>query len=309
MSIYGYNICFLDILGFSEKICQDDGLELIKHKYLELTESVRQINYKYKEVIAKGIYEGSYWSKNGIGVFYKTNILYGSDSIIIWSDRTWDEFQKVGDASKIHFTNKWMTHPKPCDPFIEICNEIICKSIEIDLPLRGALSMGNGYFDFEKFIFIGKPIIEAIKLEKVQNIIGASFCHSFEKQIIPQRFYFNFENYLKKELCGKPVQPENHTNQNVLDWARHWKETRKKDINEAIENIDFGPREDIKNNTLRFIKNSEKYMNNFISMDEINIENCYKEYYKNCGLPIRMLWNGSYWDIGDVNTINTYVSK
>jgi hypothetical protein len=299
----------LDILGFSDKICEEGGLENIKSKYLELTESVRQINEKYKEVISKGIKEGSYWAKNNIGIFYKTNVLYGSDSIIIWSDRTWEEFKKVGDESKIHFTSKWLAFPKACDPFIEICNEIICKSIELDLPLRGALSMGDGYFDFEKQIFIGKPIIEAVKLEKFQNIIGASFCHSFENQTIPKRFYFKLDDYLKTTICKEKVNPKEFTNQNVLDWPRYWRETRKTDLAAAIENIDFGKRGDIKENTLRLIQNAEQCKDNYISNEETDIQSVYKEYYNNCGLPIRLMWNGKYWDIGDVNSLNSYVAK
>ena len=33
---YGYNVCFLDILGFSNKISKEGGLDEIKTKYLKL---------------------------------------------------------------------------------------------------------------------------------------------------------------------------------------------------------------------------------------------------------------------------------
>lgn len=201
---YGYNVCFLDILGFSDKISKEGGLEEIKAKYLKLTEIINSINEKYKDILSTGFGENSYATiDNNVGVFYKTNILYGSDSIVIWADRTWEPAKKIESKEKVHFATPWIGFPKPCDPFIDICNEIICASIELDLPLRGALSSGNAHFDFDKYIFIGKPIVESVQLEKIQDIIGATFCKSFEEQIIPKRFYLPFDNYLKKEYDEK----------------------------------------------------------------------------------------------------------
>jgi hypothetical protein len=293
---YGYNVCFLDILGFSNKISKEGGLEEIKDKYLKLTEVVRNINENYNDILSSGFGENSYATADGdVGVFYRTNLIYGSDSIIIWADRTWKPAKKVESPDKVHFATKWLGFPKPCDPFIDICNEIICKSIELDLPLRGALSTGNAYFDFEKYIFIGKPIAEAAQLEKIQNIIGASFCKSFEEQIIPKRFMLSFDDYLKVEEKGcekltNEIKKANAiTNQNLLDWPRHWRKTRDKDISDVLEEIDFGPRKDIKDNTLRFIEESKKYKDKYLTKEETNIKNVYSEAYENCGLPIRLI--------------------
>lgn len=310
MNNHGYNVCFLDILGFSKKITKDGGLEMIKDKYLKLAESIRLINDRYNEVISKGILEGSYWAgSDDIGVFYKINVLYGSDSIIIWSDRTWERFKTVEDISKIHPASLWESFPKVCDPFIQICNEIICKSIELDLPLRGALSVGDAYFDFDKYIVIGKPIVEAAYLEGLQNLVGASFCLSFENQIIPKKFYFKFDNYTKSEFKGKEVNIGNYTNQNVLDWPRHWRETRKEDLYTAIEKLDFDSREDIKENTLRLVKESEIYKDKFISKSESSIMSVYKDYYLECGLPIRLIWKQDRWTFGDVNELNKFCAR
>lgn len=307
MNNHGYNVCFLDILGFSKKISQDGGLEMIKDKYLQLAESIRLINDRYNEVISKGINEGSYWDESGdIGVFYKVNVLYGSDSIVIWSDRTWENFKKIEDISTIHPASKWESFPKVCDPFIQVCNEIICKSIELDLPLRGALSLGDAYFDFDKYIFIGKPIVEAAYLEGLQNLVGASFCLSFDNQIIPKKFYLNFDNYTKLEYKGTKIIIGDYTNQNVLDWPRHWRETRKDDLITAIEKLDFDSRVDIQENTLRFIKESETYKDKFISKSESSIQCVYDEYYSTCGLPIRLMWKHDHWTIGDFKTLNTF---
>jgi len=309
MNSFGYNVCFLDILGFSEKISQEGGLEKIKTKYIQLTDAVRAINDRYREIISKGILEGSYWSDSGIGLFYKTNVLYGSDSIIIWSDRTWDRFKSVADPSNVHPFSRWETFPKACDPFLEVCNEIICKSIELDLPLRGAISTGDGYFDLEKYIFIGKPIIEAVKLEKLQNIIGASFCLSFENQIIPKRFYSKMDNYLKMKSEGKDVNPDLYTNQNILDWPRHWRNTRKSNLHNTIDLLDFGERVDIKENTLRSVEKSLSNSQKFLSPEDSSIAIVYREIYDNCGLPIRLMWKDDHWDFGDFKSLNSFVVR
>jgi hypothetical protein len=293
---YGFNVCFLDILGFSNKISKEGGLMEIKEKYLKLTDIVTSINERYKDIISTGFGENSYATSDGnIGVFYKTNIIYGSDSIIIWADRTWEPAKKIENPEKVHFAAKWIGFPKPCDPFIDICNEIICTSIELDLLLRGAISTGDAYFDFDKYIFIGKPIVEATQLEKVQNIVGATFCKSFEKQIIPKRFLLPFDNYLKQEdeKCEKQyreiLKAKSNTNMNLLDWPRHWRSTRTENLTNTIEEIDFGPGIDIKANTLRFIEKSSEFTEKYISKEETNIKSVYSEAYLDCGLPIRLI--------------------
>lgn len=293
---YGYNVCFLDILGFSNKISKESGLDEIKTKYLKLTEIINSINEKYQDILSAGFGESSYATiDNNVGLFYKTNILYGSDSIVIWADRTWEAAKQIESIEKVHFAAKWIGFPKPCDPFIDICNEIICASIELDLPLRGALSTGNAYFDFDKYIFIGKPIVESVQLEKIQNIIGATFCKSFEEQIIPKRFFMTFDKYLKEEdekcekLNTEILKAKSNTNMNLLDWPRHWRNTRTENLIKAIERVDFGPRPDIKRNTLRFIEKSAELNELFISKEETNIKDVYREAYANCGLPIRLI--------------------
>ncbi|MDD4994107.1 MAG: hypothetical protein PHR83_17955 [Paludibacter sp.] len=293
---YGYNVCFLDILGFSNKISKEGGLIEIKEKYIKLTEIVIAINEKYKDILSTGFGENSYATlDDNVGVFYKTNIIYGSDSIVIWADRTWEPAKKIESIEKVHFAAKWIGFPKPCDPFIDICNEIICASIELDLPLRGALSSGNAYFDFDKYIFIGKPIVEATQLEKIQDIVGATFCKSFEEQIIPKRFFLTFDNYLKvedencKKLNKEIIKAKSNTNMNLLDWPRHWRNTRTKNLIETIEKIDFGTRVDIKANTLRFIEKSTELQDMYLSKEETNIKDVYSEAYANCGLSIRLI--------------------
>lgn len=294
MSYHGYNVCFLDILGFKNMICQDNGLELIKDKYIKLTEKVNSINERYEYIELHGHFkESPYWYINetnnepDLFIFSKVNLLYGSDSIIIWADRTWADFEKLEDKSTVFFATQWMKHPKICDYFIDICNEIICYALELELPLRGALSMGDGFFNFDKHIFIGKPIVEAVELEKEQNIIGASFCNSFEKQIIPNRYTIEYNECLKK---NSKKNLDNYTKGNLLDWPRHWRDTRKTNPKLIIEKLDFNGHDDKKNNTLKFIDKSYKYKDMYVSFEETSILYVYKYFYdRSCEFPLRLI--------------------
>lgn len=313
MSLHGYNVCLLDILGFSKRIKDPNGLEKIKDVYLKLMDSVSSMHAKYDKLISSGFFECAYWSKDYITskikicVLYKINALYGSDTILIWSNRTWKRYEDAGCPEDIHLPSKWSSYPTPCDPFIQVCNELICRSLELGLPLRGALSTGDCYFDFDKHIYIGKPIVEASELEKLQRIIGASFCNSFEEQIIPKRFFCNMDDYIKKEFDGEKIDPSKYTRQNVLNWPRYWKETRGSDALEVIENIDFGEHDDIKKNTIRLIEKSQSQNHLFTNEEDVEIANVYKDYFNNCGLNLRLSYDGKDWDIADIDSLNKYV--
>ena len=291
MSQYGYFFAYFDILGFKNMINKPNGLEGILNVYLELTEIINKHNDHYKKLKEINISPGVYAIQEGIYVIYEVNILYGSDSIFIWSNRTWEELEKVkNDINKIHFATQYFAKPRICDPFLEVCNEIFCRSLELGFPLRGAISMGDGYFDFTKHIFIGKLIVDAITLEGMQDLVGASFHLSFEEQKVPDRFRIKFEDYINPKKHCENIEKESYTNQNVIDWPRHWRNTRKKNIEEVIDQFDFGKRSDIKNNTIRLIKESLKYSDKFESVDEVNLFNVYPEIFsKTDGFPIRFI--------------------
>lgn len=291
MSQYGYFFAYFDILGFKNMINKPNGLEGILNVYLELTEIINKHNDHYKKLKEINISPGVYAIQEGIYVIYEVNILYGSDSIFIWSNRTWEELEKVkNDINKIHFATQYFAKPRICDPFLEVCNEIFCRSLELGFPLRGAISMGDGYFDFTKHIFIGKLIVDAITLEGMQDLVGASFHLSFEEQKVPDRFRIKFEDYINPKKHCENIEKESYTNQNVIDWPRHWRNTREKNIEEVIDQFDFGKRLDIKRNTFRLIKESLKYSDKFESVDEVNLFNVYPEIFrKTDGYPIRFI--------------------
>ncbi len=289
-SKYGFNFAFFDILGFGDKISKPGGLELIKDVYIKLTEIINEHNetyHKLKTIMPTGVYGTS----DGAYTLYEVNILYGSDSIFVWSDRTWEELKMVNnDVSKIFHATPYFGKPRICDPFLDICNELICKALELGFMLRGAMSMGEGYFDFSKHIFLGKPIVDAVKLEGIQELVGASFHLTFEEQKIPNRFRIKFNNYIPDYKHGRKTEKETKTNEYVLDWPRHWRNTRDTDLADVINNIDFASQSVKKANTLRLITESNKYSTMYESDDDRNVYNVYPEIYsKTDGVMLRLI--------------------
>jgi len=139
----------------------------------------------------------------------RTHGAYASDSILLWANRA-----------------------LPCDDFLDACNDLICHGLEVGLPLRGAVSMGEAVLEAHRNIFLGRPLVDAARLEGGQKFIGASVCKSFVEQAIPKRFLLRFDRHLKsrgtEEWGGF-----------VLDWPRHWLRTRSVDVEEVIRTMNI----------------------------------------------------------------------
>ncbi len=119
-------VVLLDVLGF-ENLFYKIGLEAIESKYKELIEVAEQHNYEFAITIGPG---GHPMAGNpGI------KSAYFSDSLIFWC---------------------------PYDPFrmeilFDSLREILCRSIEIGLPLRGSISVGQVKIDKDKGIYCKLP--------------------------------------------------------------------------------------------------------------------------------------------------------
>lgn len=61
------------------------------------------------------------------------------------------------------------------------------------VPLRGAISYGESYFDSENNILFGSPLIEAYEIGEGQDWIGLVYCKSAEEKIIS---FFDIRNSL-----------------------------------------------------------------------------------------------------------------
>lgn len=287
ISPHGYLVALFDILGFEQKF-EEIGLKEMLSRYEALIEVVNYRKEQIKRVFGdNGFSEAPYWSSDGdIFIFNEIHGAYASDSILLWTNRTWPEARgKTIEECKNHLSdsaNAWAFQPIPCDNFLDVCNEIMCRSIEVGLPLRGAISVGNAIFDESRNIFLGQPIVEAARLEKGQQFIGTSFCSSAINQTIPKRYILQFDRHIKDGY-------ENNWGGFVLDWPRHWRKTRSLDLSRVIQRMDTSINHSAYyKNTIDCISLSQKFATQFEGIEETSIRSVYEAFaWSNKQLSIR----------------------
>jgi hypothetical protein len=234
-------ICLLDVLGFESRF-NELGLPGMLEKYVQLIQIVNSRNeWTEKWFGPFNFSEGAYWTAEG-DAFISARLYgaYASDSIILFAhadfpQNRYPEILRLSPEERDRRANDpaqgWMHHTVPCDNFLDLCNEVICHSIEIGLPLRGGISMGEAVLHLDHGIYLGKPLIDAARLEKPQQCIGASFTSSFLEQLVPERYKLDHIAHFKKE-------PPSHFGGAILDWPRHWRNTRKVLLLDAIDALD-----------------------------------------------------------------------
>jgi len=284
---HGYLVGLFDILGFEQKLASI-GLTEMLARYEALIDAVNYRKEQVKRVFGDMNFEESaYWTAEGdVSIFSKTHGAYASDSILLWANRTWPEARNKNSDDFASLSkdpaNGWTFHPIPCDNFLEVCNDLICHGLDIGLPLRGAISMGEAVFDENKNIFLGRPIIDAARLERGQRLIGASLCKSFVDQTIPKRFLLQFDRHLKD---GYAEQWGGF----VLDWPRHWRRTKSGDAGKIIKAINNDDRySSYYENTLDLVAHSRTYAGQFESPEETSIRSVYSAFtFSNKELAVR----------------------
>ncbi|AIY39888.1 hypothetical protein LT85_0728 [Collimonas arenae] len=274
---YGYLVGLFDILGFEHRLAEM-GLPKMVSLYEELMGVVNYRKDQEKRVFGDlGFTESAYWTSEGdVSIFDKVQGAYSSDSILLWSNRTWPEGRnKTADELNVlqkDAAHGWQFHPIPCDNFLDVCNDVICHGLEVGLPLRGALSLGEAFFDESRNIFLGRPIIDAARLEPGQRFIGASLCTPFSGQTIPERFLLRFDKHLKNGY-------ENAFDGYVLDWPRHWRKTRTGDVRNVIESLNKDVRYAVYyETTLELVEHSMKFAGQFESDFETSIRTVYQQF-------------------------------
>ena len=134
--------------------------------------------------------------------------------------------------------------------------EVLCRSIEIGLPLRGAISVGQAILDKEKNEFLGRPVISAIDAEKVQRWIGITLSSDFREP--PFNGGFSADCFIPYEWHLKDGGVERVTPL-VLDFPRRWRATRQSSLQSAVKALDRNPEfSSYYNNTLDFVEFSSK---------------------------------------------------
>lgn len=206
-------VCLLDVLGF-ESILEDLGLTELEKKYDDLVAYVQQ---QTGGVDIQSTPDGHV----AVGWLQLGNA-YASDSLLFWTDY----------------------NPMSLPSFTDLVSEAICRSIEIGLPLRGTVSVGEAILDRDSGKYLGEPLIEAARTERLQKWIGVSFGRSFStpprnegfhlRTVLPYKSHYDarsINDEKKRDLCTGMV----------VDWPRKWRETRSSDPAPAVLALDTKP--------------------------------------------------------------------
>lgn len=273
---HGYGLGFFDILGFEEKIGSTGrtgtlGLQGVESAYLKLTELVTKNNIESQELestfkrMGQGGIAPLATRDNDYFLRYEIYGMYVSDSFCFWMDRNWPLSIHTAPAlindSPPNYL-EWAAKPIPPDNFLEICNEAICEGIELGLPLRGAIVCGQAAIRPEKMIFLGEPIVDAARMEKAQQFIGAGFSVGYLKNSdISSRFLIPFKQHIKEGKEGQPHADAFRFSEYVLDWVLHWRATRSgcpiKALDQLEKNSNYSGQ--IYETTRNFIAASDSY--------------------------------------------------
>ncbi len=276
-----YYVCFLDILGFKSRF-EKFGLKHIASKYAQLIRIVDCANQRAEKLLGElNLRESPYWTQDG--EFFIVHHIYGayaSDSILLfaYADFPNNRHPQNVDCRKKDPGMQWMYQTIPCDSFLDIINEIICHSIEIGLPLRGSLAIGEAILDLNRNVFLGKPLIDGAELEKNQNGITVGFTPLFSLEIIPERYKLPYTKHIKDTVpitCYAGM---------ILDWPRHWRKTRAGSLIQSVKQLDL-PKEH-ERVTKEIIRASEERADFFETPEYTSFSNVYPQFSNKAELKL-----------------------
>lgn len=253
----GFIVALFDVMGFESRL-NNLGIDEILNRYMNIVSFVEEKRESNRVISEKLNITGPIGSIDGIaGNFYDTYAVYSSDSILLWANLAWKIVQTIPyetlEKNKDNPAYGHFSNPVPLEPFLSNCAEILCRSIEFDLPLRGAVAMGDAVLDESKHIFIGKPIVDAARLESKQNCIGLSISNSYNEQNDHNTFFLPYNKHFKKDYIGEKKEF-------ALNWPLYWKNSRKDDLKlKILEVSKNNNNHEYYTNTLEFIEYSENF--------------------------------------------------
>lgn len=200
-------VCLLDVLGFESQL-RRLGLARLQKKYEALIEYVKQQTGGLNVVATPEGIPAVGWLTIGNAYF--------SDSMLFWT----------------------RYHQFSLPSFTQMVAEALCFGLETGLPLRGALAVGEARLDADSGVFLGLPLVEVARTERVQQWIGASFGPSFQDSEL--RPGFRLDTVLPYKSHYKDSSGP-HATGIAVDWPRRWRETRKSDPRPVVARLDRDP--------------------------------------------------------------------
>jgi hypothetical protein len=275
-----FAIGYFDILGFERRL-YDEGLYAMLQKYLRLAEVVESTN-RFSSFDGQQMPEGVMWTADR-KTYLNSRVFgaYASDSILLWSPKHFPEgrYPAALSLSQEELRDRasdpkggWRYWPVPPDRFLDTCNELICLGLELGLPLRGAVAMGEAALSAEASLYLGVPMVEAARIEASQRFVGASFANSFMQQVVPNRYMLPYTGHIKAGF----VLP-NFSGQ-VLDWPRHWRKTRGTSVASLISSMSHAEHSDLYENTLAVVQLSDCRETSTDADEEQHLDRLYPQF-------------------------------
>lgn len=188
-----FAFAMFDVLGFSRWL-ESVGLQTVLDSYHLLIERVVVRPNEKGGLSAVQMRDGAIFAITG-----PPGHAYFSDTIILWHPLV----------------------PAFVDDFVTRCSKLICEALAMNIPLRGAITLGDAVLDGDSDFFLGTPIIEAARLEKAQNWIGLTFGQTaMWSPFLSQVHGTAIIEYPPPTKDGL----KEYASPIVIDWPRRWRD-------------------------------------------------------------------------------------
>lgn len=220
-------VALFDVLGFEDRLGRF-SLEEIHEQYRELI-SIASSKSSHAFFDARPAGDGTNVPFFG---FVEIEQDYFSDTILLWTRFRSGTF----------------------NPFLQMCSHLMCEALRAELPLRGAISLGDAIMNKSTRTYIGLPLVEAARAEKAQQWIGLCFGRSFTaRKDVPFRADIArpYSRHLKPGFADVAAEL-------VIDWPRTWRNESKTSAVSILEYLSSsGKASEYYQRTIEFVKYSD----------------------------------------------------
>jgi hypothetical protein len=185
---------FFDVLGFSKRV-ETEGPEKTAALYHTLIETT----VKKEAARALGLVSDGTGNRYPAAFSLDVQTAYFSDTIFMWVP-----LERVF-----------------ADAFVSHCATFVCEALNMGVPIRGAIALGEAVMDRGTGTYIGMPIVEGAACEKVQEWLGVAFAPSATWQ--PFLAEVSPNSYIEYDIPIKSGH-ENDLPPIALDWSKRWEE-------------------------------------------------------------------------------------
>ncbi len=213
-----YIVAVIDVLGFSKRL-EAVGLLEMHRLYGELLSVAVKPNVddlpwrRMVTPIGDGLYVPSL-------AYLPLNHAYFSDTLLVWVP----------------------LEPNRVVLFLERLACVFCEALRLQMPLRGAVSIGQAILHKPSSTYIGNPIVEAARLEKAQEWTGLACGASFKKPPAPiplpvtsfvewpapvktgrKSWFLSLVGHRHGTFSSKESPATDLLSGLVIDWPRKWR--------------------------------------------------------------------------------------